>query len=555
MAEVMSLERVFTSPKFFGIENATPAQRAICRIIDGLPLGKLADHPDVRELVGGDAALAVLAQGGNRPREVDVLAAIRTGKSILASAFTFCRTQSVDCAHVAKAETIRGPVLSVNLRSAEVTFNLLSGTALSRASMKPLMVGEPAGDSFVIRHPSGRHIECSVAAGARAGANLVSVWLSSVVFEEFSRQASESQGAAINYEAQLAAAAGRLLEGGQILSVGSPWAPFGAAYERYLDGFGKPTPERVVLKGTGPMLNPAWWTPARCAALERSNPTAYQTDVLANFADQSVQLIPSVDLERATTSHLVIAPVPGATYLGAMDPATRGNEWSLVILRYEPRDDGTMKLSVVFSCGWQGSSARPLRPDEVCADVARVLDRYNLSSVWSDQHAPDFLGAIAQRHGFEVEIETVTGPVKTQMFENLRTRLADGSLELTSDPAVLNDLKAVRRIVTRSGVAIDLPRTPDGRHCDHAAALALAVSKAGGASSMTGLDWIAIERKNRAAGLLDKDDQHWSNFADEPSPLGMNMRRVDARRDLRFCRKHNVTFLAGAQCPQCQRAA
>jgi hypothetical protein len=66
---------------------------------------------------------------------------------------------------------------------------------------------------------------------------------------------------------------------------------------------------------------------------------------------------------------------------------------------------------------------------------------------------------------------------KTESFESLRARIADGAVELPDDPAVRADLLAIRKVVTRNGIGIELPRTTDGRHCDYAPALALAVSK------------------------------------------------------------------------------
>src|ERR1019366_649507 len=283
----LTLESIYTSPKFFGIETATSVQRAICRIAEGRPLEELAEHPDVREAVGGDESLAILAPGSFRPREIDLLCAIRSGKSFFAAAHAFWSAMTARIESLKAGEVPRYPILSVNLRSSEATFAILSGTILARPALRALLVGEVGADSLTLRHPSGRPVECTLAAGARAGANVISVWLAGVTFEEYPRQAGEGGGAVVNYDQQLQAAIGRVVEGGQILSVGSPWAPSGPAYERFASTFGRPTVDRVVVKATGPQMNPTWWTPARCESLQRSNPTAYTTDVLAGFADPS----------------------------------------------------------------------------------------------------------------------------------------------------------------------------------------------------------------------------------------------------------------------------
>ena len=48
-----SLEGLMTHEDGFGLDTATPLQRAIFRIAGGDPLEELADHPDVIEALGG----------------------------------------------------------------------------------------------------------------------------------------------------------------------------------------------------------------------------------------------------------------------------------------------------------------------------------------------------------------------------------------------------------------------------------------------------------------------------------------------------------------------
>src|SRR5690606_10672715 len=77
---------------------------------------------------------------------------------------------------------------------------------------------------------------------------------------------------------------GRLLPGAQALYIGSPWAPFGTVFDLVGEFWERPSRSLVVLRGTGPMLNPIWWTPERCEQLREADPVAYQTDVEGEFA-------------------------------------------------------------------------------------------------------------------------------------------------------------------------------------------------------------------------------------------------------------------------------
>lgn len=127
-----------------------------------------------------------------------------------------------------------------------------------------------------------------------------------------------------------------------------------------------------------------------------------------------------------------------------------------------------------------GQQDDPLDPDRVIAEVARVLKLYGLDYVWTDQLAADFVQSIAQRYDLSVCLETITAPRKVEQFESLRMRLADNGLEIPDDPLFRADLLSIRKRVTMNGIAIELPRTADGRHADYAPALALAAAKAYG---------------------------------------------------------------------------
>lgn len=496
MGDVPSLENIYTSKHFFGIQGATPVQRAICRIAEGLPLGDLANHDDVRAAVGGEEALAILAPGTFRPRELDLLCAIRSGKSFFIAAHQFWSSQIIDVATLGPGEVAGYPVLSVNVKSAEQTFNILAGTMLARPTMKALLAGEVGQDTLVIRHPSGRVVECSVAAGARAGQNVISRWLAGVAFEEYPRQAGEAGGAVVNFDAQLNAAAGRVVEGGQILSVGSPWAPFGPAWERYSTGFGRPSRERVIIKAPGPAMNPTWWTPARCEALRASNPTAFVTDVLAGFADPSSAFIPQSDVKAATRAEgeAVLPPVGGRHFVWAMDPATRGNGWTLVGVGHYRDAEGIDHYDVVLAKEWRGSPIAPLSPGHVLQQIARTIAPYGTRRVHTDQHAADAIRDLGKRVGLAVIIHPTVGGnapepspdrkppnpntvYRNDALETMAGIFAARTITIPADRVLTGDLLSVRRVLTRNGVAYDFPSTADGRHCDYVPALGLALSR------------------------------------------------------------------------------
>jgi hypothetical protein len=500
-APTLTLEALLTHPEAFGLVTASPLQRAVCRIADGLPLGELAAHPDVTSAIGDVSTLPA-----TRPAELLVLSGIRTGKSLLAAALAVRAALTCDLSRLRPGETARVSVLSLTVDLGRVVFDHIAGTVAARPALRALMVGEPTSDSVTLRHPSGREVEIKVVAGARAGASLVARWSAGCVFDEAPRMLGEEDGV-VNYDHARRAVLGRLLPGAQLVAIGSPWAPRGPVYEAVQEHAGKPTAQLVVVRAPAPAMNPVWWSPARVEALRVQDEQAWRTDVLGEFADPDTSLLSSVEIDRATRKGPLVLGRHGSlckgatcggcedghTYVAAMDAGTRGNAWTLVVVTRKRAADGRLYTCVVLAKQWQGSKADPLDPDKVLAEVARIVAGYGLEHVWSDQLAPDFMRSIGRRHGLTVCIETVTAPRKVEIFESLRMRLADNGLEIPDDPPFRADLLSIRKRVTMNGIAIELPRTADGRHADYAPALALAASKALADAALTPVTRTAAE--------------------------------------------------------------
>ena len=479
-----SLEDLFTSERGMGLVTATPVQRAICRIAEGRPLGELANNPDVATAMGlsQPALLDYSGQAHEPPRELVLVSGIRTAKSLLASAIAIWASQTCNIDHLRAGEIPRFSIVSLNKDLANVVLNHLMGSILAseslmhmvydqKAAKKWMENGRPGSDFVMLKHPSGKPVQIMVVSGKRAGGSLVARWSAGVVFDEASRMVGASEGV-VNLDDSRAAVLGRLLPGAQIISIGSPWAPMGPVYQACQDSYGKPTRERVFIKAPGPLLNPYWWTPERCERLRAADPTAHRTDVLAEFADVEESLL-SAFIDSSTREEPMELPyVEGAEYICALDPATRGNAWTMVISTREGS-----KKRVAMCKQWQGSSIEPLRPREVLQDIAECCEKYRITWAYTDQFAADALKDLAEDMGLELVCEEWTRENKVNLFLELRAEMQQGLIEIPPDHLLIKDLRLVKRRVTQTGVAIVFPQTGDKRHCDYAPALAKSISR------------------------------------------------------------------------------
>ena len=462
-----SLEWKLTDPLAFRLTTASPLQRAICRVADGVPLGHLAAHSTVIKAIGDVHGLP-----HEKPREMFLLSGIRTAKSLIAACGAFHMAMTCDVSSLRPGETPRVSVVSLKKDLADVIMNHLVGSLKASTLLSRFMLGDPSGDGLLLRHPSGIPVEVCVVAGSRAGSSLVARWSAGCIFDEFPRMVGGDDGV-VNWDDMRQAVLLRLLGGCQLWHIGSPWAPYGPAYENVTEYHGKPSGARVVIRAPAPDMNPVTWTPERIAAAKSADPDAYRTDVLAEFASPEEALFSSESVDRCTRkTPLRIVHKEGNTYFAAMDPATRGNGWTLCIAT---RENG--KTVIVRADEWQGSRDEPLDPGEVLAEIAGILAAYKITRVDTDQAMGDALRKLGEQAGISLVQWTLNANERAKRYLAIRTRLDSGEIELPPVQKLRTDLLHLRKRVTPGGMAVDLPSTSDGRHCDFAPALMLCLSR------------------------------------------------------------------------------
>lgn len=467
--QVPDLETILVHRDYFGLTTASDLQRAICRILDGKPLLELAHCAPVINALGGVEAAALLPNV--LPKQLLLLAGIRSGKSLLAAACIVRAALTCDVSKLGPGEIPRAAIVSLTRDTAQPTWDHVYGRIVASPKLSKLIIGKPKADSLLLRHPSGRPVEITVVAGAKAAGTLVARWLAGVIFDEAPRMAGQDD-AVINLNDQLTGIQGRLLPGAQVIMSGSPWAPFGPAWDLFDKKWSKPDKNLVVIRARGPDMNPVVWTSDVCAELKDRDPDAYRVDVDCEFMDPESGLLGLSDLESCRRDGPpVLPPKSGHYYTAAIDPATRGNAWTLAVL--ERQRSGV--LAVALAKQWTGSQSQPLSPSDTLKEISQILSAYSVTNLHTDQWAADSLVEIAAQHNLWLVSHNVTDKLKLEMFNHLRALIHDKKLELPNDLVLLRDLASVKKKVTATGVTIHLPQQGSGRHCDYAPALALAL--------------------------------------------------------------------------------
>lgn len=468
-----STERLFRSRAGMGIATPSPVQLAWCRLLDGEPLGDVASDPHVLECFGG--TLPPLG----RPEEVCLFGGIRGGKTALIAATAIRCSQTVDTSPMMRGETFRIPIVSLTRDLARQTYSHLKNAIEGSEILAPLLVKKPGSESLEVRHPSGHTCEIAVTAGAAAGASTAARYLGAAIFDEFPRMLGAEDGV-INWDEMRGECKGRILDGGIVLNAGSPYAPYGPAYQLFVERFGQPTLEMAVAKAKAYWLNPVWWTPARIAKYKAApgNADKAETNIEANFAAQQENLFSTIELQRIRRDLPQTIPFDErCEYIAAMDPGMKGNSWTLTIFTRI-----TGKLVQVLAEQWTGTKSDPLKPSQVLGGpekdglggiVARLRE-YRLRACFTDQYHAESLRDIAEPYGIALIPILLSEREKTEGYLALYHRCAEEEVQLAPDPWVIADLQRLKKVTTQTGVRIELVKTSDGRHCDFAPCILLA---------------------------------------------------------------------------------
>lgn len=480
------LEKLLTHPAGFGLTTATPVQRAICRVAAGRPLGDVACDPNVVRGFGGPEAVEALgAFVGTTPLELYLLAAIRCGKSLVAACIGVWCGLNADLSILGPHEIARVPIVSLDKDKAEIILEHLRG-AVARPFLGRRLVGDFPSSSEAtkgarFRRDDGRIFEVKVVAGKKAGGSLVARWCAAVIFDECARMNGAEDGV-VNLSDSRQAVLGRIRPRGMLVAPSSPWAPRGPVYETVTKYWGKPTRERVVIRATGPEMAPMIWTPEACEKLRLGDEGSYRTDVLGEFADPETSFFADSEVravERAEPLHRTKAR--GVSYAAAMDTATRGNAWTLVVVGREDApsgEDSEARYHVAYHRQWQGTKLEPLIAKVVFGEIRSDLATYGLSEAHTDQYGGDLIKQIGDDAGVEVCVEPWTQEEMALRGTDLKNLVTAKRIELPPDPEFRADVLATKKTLTPNGFRLTWPVTKDARHADYGPALVRAVHAA-----------------------------------------------------------------------------
>lgn len=462
MTAPITLETIFTT---HGKIPASPLQLAITRAAEGRSLRRVLS-PDELALHFGVESSAPLR---TVPALVVLVCGVRSGKSFLSACAAIRGALVADCSGLQPHEVPRVPIVAPNADNASATFTILCGI-VDGSALAALVVSRTS-ESLTLRRPDGRKVEIVVVAASRGGITFRSRWLAGFILEEVAFFPPEADGFVVNAEALLRAGETRLLPRAQGWIVSSPNGAAGLLFDLHEAHFGKPGRVLVVTAPTRAM-NPSF-PEETIEAVRARDADAAAREYDAQWVASASALLDAATVDACRRRDWPQLPyTPHASYTAAIDPATRGNAFTLILL-----ESSVGVHRVALAKQWQGSKRAPLSPRAVFFEVAAALKSYRVTRILCDQWSIDANRDLAREAGLTIAERTQTAPRKFDDYESMRMLLVERRLELPPDSTLRADLLSLRKVVTHAGPRIEAPRQPGGRHADYASSLALAVSQ------------------------------------------------------------------------------
>jgi hypothetical protein len=242
--------------------------------------------------------------------------------------------------------------------------------------------------------------------------------------------------------------------GGPLFMISSPYARKGELWLTFNKHFApNGDPLIMVAKGASRDFNSTLPQSVVDRALER-DATAASAEYLAEFR-RDIEGFVTIEAVTACVSTGVYerAYQRGVTYRGFVDPSGGSADSFTLCIGHMDYGKQTVIIDLIREV------TPPFSPEHVCADFARTLKNYNVSSISGDRFAG--IWPVEQFRNFNIRYEQSAEP-KSDLYQSLLPLINSRRIDLLDHPKLINQLIGLERRTARGGRdSIDHP--PGGR--------------------------------------------------------------------------------------------
>lgn len=477
--DAQTFRAFLASPHYCGLD-LSPMVRAIASAADGLRPDSIDDATSAKYFGCGLDGLPRAPR-----RTVAVQAGGRGGKtSRLLAPKAVHAAWTVPLPTLEPEEHAVSLIVSSDLVFARQALSFCVGHIRKSPVLRSALVGEPGADSLTLRRPDGKLVDIRVRAAGAKGKGGRAFTLVFAGLDEACFFFDDS--GVVNDREIYRACSPRIVPGGQLWMVSTPWVEGVGVLEEELAANWSNHTETLAVRGVGTKaLNPTWDPTGEIEAKERRNDpdnAAREIDAVPLTAGSS-QFFSREAVEACFRDDLpqITPPRPGAQCGAGGDAGFTKNSSALAIVERIDGAKGTApRFRLVRLEERKPLPGMPLQPEAVTAEFASIFVPYGTRELVVDSHEIAKVRSALTAKG----CSAVNAPTPTEAFVAARGILHEGRFEAPANARLRAQLRAVvAKPMPGGGVQIKSPRSADGSHGDLVSALVLALWKASGAGS------------------------------------------------------------------------
>ena len=445
----------------------TPAQSALFGVAcDGLEPSAVEHGP---ELFGPVATMPERAR-----RRVCIVKGRRMGGTYMCALRMLHLAVTLPLKTIAAGEFGFTYFVGPDLETAKQAMRFAHGAAAGDHVIAEMMTGVDTSTEFDIVRPDGT-VRMQCRAANKGGAGVRSRTTLGAVFTEYGYFRGESY--VVNDAEMRRAVEPSIIRGGQLFLESTPWVASGELYEFHRDEFGRPVNTLVAEAPTLMVRRGDADIEALVAEAYAKDPDDAAREFGAKFTSSDASLFfDPVALEAAVDDEVVPGarlPLPGEEVTAGADFGFSRNSSALVVVHRAER-----RVTVADIVEIRPASGKPLKPSATVAEFAVTCRRHGLDYVMADAHYRESI----REHLSDHDLAFVAAPMQPAIaYQRMRQMLNEGLVKLPRHRLLLEQLREVRgRKQPGGGTQMILPKSPDGRHGDLAAACVLALYPRGG---------------------------------------------------------------------------
>jgi hypothetical protein len=488
------------------------AQNVIAKVV--------VDGVEPKDLSANDRELARRCFG-----DIDVIPALarsilagvfgaRSGKSyVFAGLYCLWRALTADLSTLADGELAVALVVAPDTRLAKQVIRYALGAAKACASIAPLIESETA-DGFILRRPDGRAVSIEALPATRGGSAVRGRSLVCAVLDEACFFRSEEF--AVNDLEIFKAVSPRVLPGGMIVIISTPWAETGLLYDEFTRNWGNPTTAIACRAPTDLMRDDA---PAILAMVQRErlrDPDNALREFDGEFWAFGTSLFFQSDAVRACVDNDVApqSSAPRDTIVGVGgDLALVRDSAALVVVHRGP--DGFYDVAEVVER--KPAKGAPLKLSNLVAEFSGVARQHGSCEVLVDHHILE----PAREHlprGMTLDACEGGQQGKVNSYTNARNLIHSGLVRIP--PQYRRIAEQLREVVAKptsgGGLQISSPRR-GGSHGDLASAFILGLEAASRLTSGVGAGWLGGAIGREVPANFEPKHEQWEVLLDTKS--------------------------------------